>query len=253
MNQRYIKADWPAPGNVIAFSTTRVGGCSVGAYKGLNLGHHVGDNHALVAANRELLANVLPDGSRVQWLSQTHGTQVIRAGDVTEYPEADACLSTEVGDACAILSADCLPVLLCNRRGTVVAAAHAGWRGLLNGVLEATVEAMNCDKDELLAWMGPAISPAAFEVGPEVRSKFMEAAGASSLNEVSLCFTRSPTDSQRYMADLCALASLRLNKTGVRHIYGGALCTYSDSDNFFSYRRDGQTGRMATLICIKPI
>lgn len=253
MNQRCIKADWPAPDNVVAFSSTRAGGFSVGAYQGLNLGHHVGDDPALVAANRELLASDLPDGARVQWLSQTHGTQVVRAGDINGYPDADACLSAEAGEACAILSADCLPVLLCNRRGTVVAAAHAGWRGLLNGVLEATIGAMNCDTEELLAWMGPAIGPAAFEVGPEVRSRFMETTEASSLNEVGLCFTRSPTDSQRYMADLYALARLRLNKTGVRQIYGGTLCTYSDSENFYSYRRDGQTGRMATLICIKAI
>ncbi|MFT4824659.1 MAG: YfiH family protein [Halioglobus sp.] len=253
MNQRYIKADWPAPENVVAFSSTRAGGCSVGAYKGLNLGHHVGDDLALVDANRELLSNVLPDGARVQWLSQTHGAQVVRAGDANGYPQGDACVSTQVDEVCAILSADCLPVLLCNRRGTIVAAAHAGWRGLLSGVLEATVDAMNCDGEELLAWMGPAIGPAAFEVGPEVRSGFIEAVGASSLTELSLCFTRSPTDSQRYMADLCALASLRLRKTGVRHIYGGTQCTYSDADNFFSYRRDGQTGRMATLICIKSI
>lgn len=252
MNQLFINADWPAPDSVIAFSTTRIGGFSTGEFNGLNLGHHVGDNPVAVSANRALLDDVLPENAGVQWLSQIHGTRVIRSGASDDYPEADACWTDETGEACAVLSADCLPVLLCNKQGTVVAAAHAGWRGLLNGVLEETVEGMSGDNEELLAWMGPAIGPSAFEVGREVKSSFMDAAKNNSQDEVNRCFTKSTGNPQCYMADLYALAKLRLNQVDVNRIYGGGLCTYSDTERFFSYRRDGETGRMATLICIKP-
>ena len=219
------------------------------------MGHHVGDDPQAVAANRVLLHELLPENAKVQWLSQIHGTEVVRAGVSgisDDYPEADACWTKESRMACAILSADCLPVLLCNLKGTIVAAAHAGWRGLLNGVLEQTVETIRTQDDQLLAWMGPAIGSEAFEVGSEVKSSFIDAANNKSRDQVNRCFTPSTRNSERYMADLFALAKLRLNQVGVNRIYGGGLCTYSNADRFFSYRRDGQTGRMASLICIKP-
>ena len=252
MNQHFISADWPAPDGVTAFSTTRAGGFSTGEFSSLNLGLHVGDDPAVVAANRALLQDFLPENSAVQWLSQVHGTQIVHARVSGDCPEADACWTDVPGQACAVMSADCLPVLLCNIQGTVVAAAHAGWRGLLSGVLEETVGAMNGNNEELLAWMGPAIGPGAFEIGSEVKSGFMDAATNNSLDAVNRCFTKSFKNTQCYMADLYGLARLRLNQVVVSRVYGGGLCTYSDTDRFFSYRRDGETGRIASLICIKP-
>ncbi len=243
MTARFIEPRWPAPARVRALSTTRVGGASHAPFASFNLGHHVGDNPAAVDANRAILAAKLPDGSRVQWLQQVHGTRVVEAAGGDHYPEADASYTRRQGIACAVLTADCLPVLFCNRAGTVVAAAHAGWRGLADGVLESTVTALGEAPENLLAWLGPAIGPDAFEVGPEVRDAFCqhdpEAAG---------CFRLSPTRQNHYLADIYALARQRLARAGVTAIYGGGECTVSDPTRFFSYRRDGQTGRMATLI-----
>ena len=247
----WIEPDWPAPAGVLALSTTRAGGCSLSPYDSFNLGHYVGDADDAVAGNRALLAQALPQGCSIPWLTQVHGVGVVEAGEGRPYPEADAVWSDRSGVACPILTADCLPVLLCSAAGDVVAAAHAGWRGLLAGVLESTVAAMGVDGGQLLAWLGPAIGPGAFEVGAEVRAAFLDAAQPGQQGLLAACFISNPHGPDHYFADLYALARIRLAAVGVSNIYGGGLCTYSDPQRFFSYRRDGQTGRMASVILLR--
>lgn len=248
---RCIQPDWPAPDRVLALATTRQGGSSRAPFDALNLAGHVGDAPGAVATNREILHSLLPRDTRIQWLNQCHGTAVIKASDAAvEAPEADASWVDRPGVACAVLTADCLPLLLCDRAGTVVASAHAGWRGLLAGILERTVAAVPAEPANLLAWLGPAIGPAAFEVGPEVRDAFCDAPGADALEHA--CFRVSALRSGHWVADLYALARLRLRRVGVDRVYGGDFCTARDPRRFFSYRRDGSTGRMASLIQLKP-
>ena len=247
----FIEPDWPAPANVFALSTTRQGGSSRPPFESFNLAHHVADDAASVVANRELLALALPAEARLQWLNQVHGVNVVQAGQGDSCPEADGSWSKQVGTACAVMTADCLPVLFCSRSGDRVAAAHAGWRGLLSGVLEATVEALAAPPGELLAWMGPAIGPGAFEVGAEVRDAFLSAQGVDQ-QAIEHCFQPSAGRAGHYLADLYALARIRLNAAGITAVYGGDYCTFSDSQQFFSYRRDGQTGRMASLVMLRP-
>jgi polyphenol oxidase len=247
---RFIEPDWPAPASVLALSTTREGGRSQVPFDSFNLGCHVGDDESAVAANRAILASAVPEASAVSWLSQVHGTHVVEAQRRKVPPGADAQWSRTAGIACAVLTADCLPVLLCSTSGEVVAAAHAGWRGLLAGVLEATVESMNSPPEQILAWMGPAIGPTAFEVGAEVRDEFLALAQPAKLEVISACFVPSGRPG-RYFADLYSLARARLENSGVTHLFGGGACTHSDSRRFFSYRRDGQTGRMASLILLR--
>ena len=242
----YIEPDWPAPARVLALSTTRVGGQSRPPYTGFNLAHHVGDDPAAVKANRATLARELPPGTAVQWLNQVHGARVIPASRDGAVPEADASFTGEAGIACAVMTADCLPVLFCTRAGDQVAAAHAGWRGLVGGVLEATVAAMGAAPMELMAWLGPAIGPRAFEVGPEVREAFLAAAGELT----DSCFVPSIDRPGHFLADLYGLARVRLQNIGISAIYGGNYCTFDDNRRFFSYRRDGQTGRMASLVML---
>ncbi len=249
---KVIEPDWPAPGNVRAFCTTRGGGYSEGAYTSLNLADHVGDSPASVSRNRALLADMFATGTSFQWLRQVHGTNVVQAPEAGA-PEADAVWTERQGVAIAVLTADCLPVLFCNREGTLVAAAHAGWRGLAAGVLEATLEALPAAPQELMAWLGPAIGASAFEVGPEVRTAFLSAGGSRaglSERETAAAFQPSPAQPGHFLADLNHLARQRLKAAGVTQIYAGEHCTYVESDQFFSHRRDGQTGRMASLICI---
>lgn len=247
-----IRPDWPAPRGVIALSTLRGGGDSAAPYDSWNLGDHVGDESSAVAANRTRLEQMLPDGTAVQWLTQVHGIrQVVATGDGS-CPEADACWTRQPGVACAVLTADCLPVLLCSGSGDTIAAVHAGWRGLLAGVLENTVAGMGVDPGRLLAWLGPAISRQAFEVGPEVRSAYLEAAPAAQYDAVDDCFRANVGNPGHYLADLYTLARLRLASAGVRQVFGGEFCTYADPERFYSYRRDGQTGRMATVILCNP-
>ena len=251
MTPRYIEPDWPAPESVVALSTTRAGGYSRGVYRGLNLGHHVDDDLDAVLANRRLLQSELPDGAAITWLTQVHGNNVISAGAEQAYPRVDGAWTVQPGQVCAVLSADCLPVLLCDQNGLAVAAVHAGWRGLLSGILETSVAAMPATPGDMLAWLGPAIGPTAFEVGPEVRESFLTAAAENSRVLVEQCFVPSPHSDGRFLADLYALARIRLAACGVSGIYGGEFCTLSDPERFYSYRRDGQTGRMATLIYLK--
>lgn len=234
-----IKPDWPAPAAVQALVTTRAGGVSLPPYDSLNLGDHVGDDPVAVVLNRQRLRALLPAEPR--WLKQVHGTVVAKADMIVEPVEADAAVSFTAGMVCAVLTADCLPVLFCDRQGTRVAAAHAGWRGLAAGVLEAAAAAMQCPSSDILAWLGPAIGPQAFEVGEEVREAFVR-----DLPAAARAFT--PRQSGKWLADIYELARLRLARAGVREVYGGGLCTYSDSERFYSYRRDKATGRMAALV-----
>lgn len=229
---------WPVPANVRAWVSTREGGCSNGPFAGLNLGDHVDDDPAAVGRNRALLMEQL--GVRPAWLQQVHGVEVASA-DAGTVARADASWTCTPGLACAVLTADCLPVLFCDRAGTRVAAAHAGWRGLANGVLERTLAALDVPASEILAWLGPAIGPQAFEVGPEVRDAFV-----GEQSEAALAFAPSPR-AGHYLADLYALAHLRLARAGVESVYGGGFCTWSDP-RFYSYRRAARTGRFASLI-----
>ncbi len=246
-----IIPDWNAPSNIGAFSTTRCGGVSAAPYDdgagggGLNLGMHVGDNVDDVFRNRTLLAGFLP--SEPVWLTQVHGTHVLDAADAVANPEADAIVSSVRGAICAIQTADCLPVLFCAVDGTVVGAAHAGWRGLAHGVLENTVAAMrNKGADEIIAWLGPAIGPAQFEVGADVRDAF-----AAHDPVAAMAFSALPNHPGKYHADIYSLARHRLSLIGVMHCFGGSLCTVTDGAQFYSYRRDRTTGRMASLIWLK--
>lgn len=251
MNSPFIEPDWPAPANVLALTTLRQGGHSRAPYASLNLADHVEDDPALVRVNRQVLAQWLPPDSRVQWLTQVHGISVVPAGAIAGCPVADACWSREPGQACTVLTADCLPVLFCSLGGDAVAAAHAGWRGLLGGVLEQTVAALDVAHGQLLAWLGPAIGPASFEVGGEVREAFLAAAAQTSQAATAACFVPRVSNPEYYFADLYALARLRLAASGVTQVFGGEFCTYSDPGRFYSYRRDGQTGRMASIILLK--
>lgn len=243
-----IRPDWPAPAWVRACMTTRAGGVSPAPWASFNLGDHVGDDPAHVAANRAQLRALLP--AEPVWLTQVHGTRVAELGRDTDF-RADACVARAGGQVCAVLTADCLPVLFCDRAGRVVAAAHAGWRGLAAGVLEATVRAMGVAPHRLLAWLGPAIGPQAFEVGEEVREIFV---GHHPLTGVAfrpaLPGTLDGTP-RKWLADIYALARIRLAAAGVEAVHGGDLCTHTDAGRFFSYRRDGKTGRMACLIWLQ--
>lgn len=237
-----ISADWSAPPHIRALTTTRLGGCSEGVYRSLNLGEHVGDAPERVAANRELLRQQLQWQKKPQWLSQVHGTGVVKASDAGVV-EADACWTDEVGLPCVVMTADCLPVFFTDTKGSRVAVAHAGWRGLVDGVLEQTLTVFP-DPADVLVWLGPAIGPKAFEVGDEVRSQFCDVIAASNRAFVA---TATP---HKWLADLYQLARLRLNAAGVQQIMGGQYCTFSQPEQFFSYRREGVTGRMASIIWI---
>ena len=243
-SEGFITPDWPAPANVRTLITTRRGGVSRGVYASLNLGDHVSDDPLAVEKNRALVSHRI--GARPLWLKQVHGTHVVEADNCLEAdpngaPEADASFTHRTGVACAVMTADCLPVLFCDRAGTVVGAAHAGWRGLLDGVLEATMGAMGVPENELMAYLGPAIGPQAFEVGDEVRAAFV----AWSRNAEDAFHPGNPG---KWLANLYLLARQRLSARGVAQIDGGDCCTVTDAERFFSYRRDGQTGRMASLI-----
>ncbi|HDG1686544.1 TPA: polyphenol oxidase [Kluyvera cryocrescens] len=238
---KIIVPEWPLPTGVAACSSTRIGGVSQGAWDSLNLGAHCGDNLEHVEENRKRMfaAGKLP--SKPVWLEQVHGKDVLHlTGAPYASKRADASYSNTLGTVCAVMTADCLPVLFCNRAGTEVAAAHAGWRGLCDGVLEETVACFNDSAENILAWFGPAIGPQAFEVGPEVREAFMakDAKAVDAFRPVG----------DKYFADIYLLARQRLANMGVTAVFGGDRCTFSEKDDFFSYRRDRTTGRMASFI-----
>lgn len=236
----WIAPDWPLAGRVNVLSTLRSGGASEGPFESLNLAAHVGDRPEAVAANRRLLRVAAQLPAEPLWLEQVHGVDVVRHGDAAIGARADAAVAFEPGRVCAVMTADCLPVVLADRAGTRVAVAHAGWRGLLGGVLEATVAELGVAACELHAWLGPAIGPKAFEVGAEVREAYV-----ARMRSSEGCFTRK--ERGRYLADLYRLASLALGASGVGAVHGGGWCTHRDRERFFSFRRDGVTGRMATL------
>jgi YfiH family protein len=239
--QTLLIPDWPAPASVQACVTTRAGGVSVAPYDSLNLGDHVGDAPEAVAANRGRLTEHF--GIQPAWLSQVHGVVVAEA-DPTRILEADGSWTATPGVACTVMTADCLPALFCNRAGTRVAAAHAGWRGLVNGVLEATVEGMAGAPEDILVWLGPAIGPGNFEVGAEVRDAFL-----SRHAQAAEAFVPGVAPG-KYLADIYQLARVRLAAVGVTAVYGGGLCTIDDT-RFFSYRRANPTGRQAALVWLK--
>lgn len=251
-----IVPDWPGlPANVGALSTVRAGGVSVAPYGdgqdggGLNLGVHVGDDPAHVAANRARLQAVLPGVPA--WLSQVHGVAVVDAALVGQsVPEADASVSSTPGAVCLVMTADCLPVLFSSHDGQVVGAAHAGWRGLAAGVLQRTVAAMReRGAGEILAWLGPAIGPQQFEVGQEVLQAYLDGAQNEAERQVVVqAFVAVPGRQGKYLADIYALARMLLLRDGVTRVSGGQYCTVTDAAQFYSYRRDGVTGRQASLI-----
>jgi YfiH family protein len=238
-----LQPDWPATPGVNSLMTTREGGVSDAPWDSFNLGDHVGDDPGHVAANRARLRQQLP--AEPGWLKQVHSATVVEAG--AGLAEADAAFTRQAGRVCAVLTADCLPVLFCDRAGSVVAAAHAGWRGLAGGVLEATVKAMQVPPGEVLAWLGAAIGPQAFEVGDEVRQAFV-----TQHPEAAVAFLPHPASAPgKWLADIYQLARIRLNHVGVHAIYGGGRCTFNEAESFYSYRRDGVTGRMAALIWLE--
>lgn len=238
-----ILPDWPAPPNVRALTTTRRGGHGAGPYASFNLATHVGDAASIVAANRKLLDEHVSAPPR--WLTQVHGTRCVDVETAADGAEADASFARSSRRACAVLTADCLPVLFCDAGGSVVAAAHAGWRGLAAGILESTVAAMRAPATSLLAWLGPAIGPTAFEIGDEVRALFVS-------DDARAADAFVPHGEGKWLCDLYALARLRLSRLGIARIHGGGFCTVTERERFFSYRRDGDTGRMATLIWLEP-
>jgi YfiH family protein len=237
----WITPDWPAPPNVKAAATLRTGGVSEGAFSSLNLGSHVGDDPAAVTENRRLLKTALGLPVEPTWLNQVHGIDVVEAGPTTRLPSADASVAHQVGAVCVVMTADCLPVLFCDRAGTRVGAAHAGWRGLAGGVLGATIKALDVPPSQLMAWLGPAIEQDAFEVGNEVHEAFLKLAA-----ENAAAFRANARG--RWQADLYQLARNELARLGVTAVYGGGFECFADSERFFSYRRESRTGRMATLV-----
>ncbi|MCP4410835.1 MAG: peptidoglycan editing factor PgeF [Gammaproteobacteria bacterium] len=237
----WISPDWPVPRNVSAVVTTRIGGESCDAYASLNLSDSVGDDPATVSANRTILADWLTLPQDPLWLQQVHGNRVVNAAEVSAGVAADASYADISGIVCSVTTADCLPVFFCDREGSRVAVAHAGWRGLAAGVLGAVVEVFGLAPEQLYVWLGPAIGPERFEVGEEVRSVFLK-------RQQSNISAFAPSPRGRWLADIYQLASNDLRAMGVENIFGGGLCTYTDAQRFYSYRRDRTTGRMASLI-----
>ncbi|HSW69022.1 MAG TPA: peptidoglycan editing factor PgeF [Gammaproteobacteria bacterium] len=238
-----ILPDWPAPAHVRAATTLRSGGVSEAPYHTFNLAENVNDDEQAVRINRNILKNMLSLPDEPIWLKQIHSQTVVLAETRARGREADASFTHQTGQVCVVTTADCLPVLVCNRRGTSVAAIHAGWRGLANGIIENTLQAMSLSPLDILVWLGPAIGPKVYELGAEVREAFVKNDAAS-----ESAFVPSH-NKDRWLGNLYVLAKLRLQKQGISAIYGGEFCTYSEKERFFSYRRDGnQTGRMASLI-----
>lgn len=239
----FIQPNWPAPKNICAIQTSRQGGFSQAPYDSFNLAMHVGDDAMTVAKNRQLLNPFLP--SEPVWMNQVHGITVLDAAKSSCLENADASFSRQKNVVCVTMTADCLPLLMCDKNGTVVAAAHAGWRGLCDGVIEATIEKMAVPPEDILVWLGPAMGPESFEVGEEVRQAFLthDAQAEKAFKKLN---------AEKWLCDLYALAKQRLNAIGIQQIYGASInenfCTFQQQDQFFSFRRDQTTGRMASLI-----
>ena len=243
MTDNLIIPDWPAPERVKALSTTRHGGFSLPPYAELNLATHVGDDPSTVIRNRDYLVDLaqLPESPR--WLNQVHGTHVMNSQNWQLNMDADAIVSQQKNHLCTVMTADCLPLLLCNRQGNTVAAIHAGWRGLLAGIIEKTVAKFNDTPQDILVWLGPAIGPNKFEVSTDVYQSFTG-------HSAKAVQAFQQTDDTHYLADIYLLAKQRLSALGINDVFGGEFCTVSHHQQFFSYRRDGNTGRMASMIWI---
>lgn len=239
----FIEPDWPAPAAVKAVVTTRNSGESLPPFDSFNVADHVEDAPEHVLANRQLLRQTLQLPAEPVWLQQVHGIQVVRAELAAESEIADASTTEEINTVCTVMTADCLPVLICNQAGTQVAAVHAGWRGLVDGILETSVNTFQQPGQELIAWLGPAIGPDAFEVGDVVQQMYVDA-------DADLADAFVAGKPGKWYLDIYQAARIRLDKLGVFKIYGGGLCTHTDSARFYSYRRDGVTGRMASMIWI---
>lgn len=243
---------WSTPTGVHALITTR-GDVTEAPMSGFNIAMHVGDDPACVAANRQQLLDNMPGAERIAWLEQVHGTEVV---DIATYdwhaapPAADASFTRVPGQGCAVMTADCLPVLFCDKQGSQVAAAHAGWRGLQAGVLENTVAAFDAPSGDIQAFLGPAISQLYFEVGGEVREAFLDVAANELHHAIDAAFLPSEETEGKYFGNLFALARVRLKACGVEDIQGGGLCTYFHAPKFYSHRRDPRSGRFASLIYI---
>lgn len=250
-NNDLIIPNWPAPVNVKALQTKRTGGVSLAPHDSLNFGSHVNDDPIHVAQNRQMLSQFLP--SEPVWLNQTHSINVVDAAKANCVPNADASFSTQKNVVCVVMTADCLPVLLCDKAGKIVVAVHAGWRGLCDGALEASIDAAcraaQIIPNDLMAWLGPAIGPNAFEVGGEVRAQFMAQDGQA---EAAFKPHGDNQKQDKWFCNIYQIAAQRLNNVGITQIYGGGIdtdfCTFTQKEQFFSYRRDGVTGRMASLI-----
>ncbi len=238
----FLSPKWSAPKNITAVSTMRVGGVSKAPFLSFNLGAHVGDNDNDVVLNRKKLITLGQLPAAPVWLEQIHSTTVITLpySDLDNIPAADAVYTNQANQVCCVMTADCLPVVICNKEGTEVAAAHAGWRGLLDGVLENTVQ--HFSSNQLIAWCGPAIGSDAFEVGDEVKTLFCEK------DPKALDAFKPSSETGKWLANLALLATQRLQSVGVQEVYYSDICTYSNTDQFFSYRKEGKTGRQATLI-----
>ncbi len=238
-----LSPPWQTPSNVRAFSTTRQGGFSVAPYTSFNLGHHVGDDQTAVQNNRILLTEQLGLPQFPLFLNQVHSTKIIRLPYHGTDMNADAVYTDQKNQVCLVMTADCLPVLFTNTQGNEVAAVHAGWRGLCDGILEQTVQCFKSAPQAIKAWLGPAIGPTVFQVGQDVVDQFV-----LQDPQAITAFTPDSTNQGKYFANLYLLATQRLHKLGITQIIGGEHCTYLEQDDFFSYRRDGITGRMASLI-----
>lgn len=281
--QSFIAPDWPKPENIIALTSTRLGGVSQSGYGSFNLAEHVGDAPDRVAINQQLLAQGLTEPLTFQWLEQVHGAAVVEVDGDGSRQQADAAFSRAPAVACCVLTADCLPILLTTTDGNVVAAIHAGWRGLAKGVVEQALQAMQVNPEKVLAWLGPAIGPCHFEIGAEVRDAFLatvavdqrehfdhlgftpidkamsdpdngsvSTAERTAGNVVTQPSAKLQTKNTKYLANLYAIADYKLQHWGVSQIYGGGFCTYCNEQQFYSYRREANCGRMVSLIYIRP-
>ncbi len=240
----WIEADWPARDFIRAGTTTRQGGNSQGSYASFNLAQHVEDDPTIVEQNRASLHALCGAPAQLQWLQQVHSTEVVELPHQQKIPRADAAFSLKPGVACTVMTADCLPLLIANSDGTMVAAVHAGWRGLYDGIIEKTVQRLPVENSQLLVWLGPAIGAEVYEVGKEVYDAFTQ-------KDKNNAQAFEQKDKEHWLFDIYQAARLRLKAIGVEHIYGGEYCTYSQEDLFYSYRRDGATGRMASMIWIE--
>jgi polyphenol oxidase len=240
----FIIPNWPVPAKIKAFTTTRANGFSSAPFDSFNLAAHVGDSVEAVAQNREYLRKVLQLRHEPFWLLQTHSTTVVEAENEALYLTADASYTREVNTVCAVLTADCLPLLICDQNASCVAAVHAGWKGLLGGIIEEALKALKTPGEDLLAWLGPAIGAGVYEVGEEVQEKFIA-------HDISAKASFRPLSKNKYLMDIYSLARQRLARQNITRVYGGEFCTLTQKDKFFSYRRDRETGRMASLIWIE--